>query len=77
MLRRHFLTVVCLTLVLAFGSVAWAETIVPQSALIPSTTYYTDLIGGGIGAPVIMTGGGVNANIGQSRNDDGFSGPIK
>ena len=49
---------------------------IPQSALIPSTTYYTDSIGGGIGSPLIMTGGGDAANVGQSRNDDGFSGPI-
>ncbi len=49
---------------------------IPQSALIPSTTYYTDLIGGGIGSALIMTGGGNAANVGFSRNDDGFSGPI-
>ena len=48
----------------------------PQSQLIPSTQYYTDLIGGGIGAPSIRTGGGNGANVGSSRNDDDFSGPI-
>jgi len=53
-----------------------AETQIPQSALSPSTQYYTDIIGGGIGNPLIMTGGGNAANVGQSRNDDGFSGPI-
>jgi hypothetical protein len=52
------------------------ETTIPQSALTPSTQYYTDIIGGGIGSALIMTGGGNAANIGQSRNDDGFSGPI-
>jgi hypothetical protein len=51
------------------------ETTIPQSALTPSTQYYTDIIGGGIGSALIMTGGGNAANIGQSRNDDGFSGP--
>jgi len=54
---------------------AVVETI-PQSALIPSTTYYTDQIGGGIGNALVMTGGGNAANVGQMRNDDGFSGPI-
>ncbi|HPF25604.1 MAG: PEP-CTERM sorting domain-containing protein [Steroidobacteraceae bacterium] len=49
---------------------------IPQSALIPSTQLYTDDIGGGIGSPVIMTDGGNAANPGQSRNDDGFRGPI-
>jgi hypothetical protein len=76
MLRRHSLTVVCLMLVLTIASVARAETIIPQSSLVSSTTYYTDLIGGGIGTPLIMTDGGSGANVGQSRNDDGFSGPI-
>jgi hypothetical protein len=52
------------------------ETTIPQSALTPSTQYYTDIIGGGIGSALIMTGGGNAANIGSSRNDDGFSGPI-
>src|SRR5688572_12635741 len=70
---KKFLTVVCLTLVLAFATVARAETIIPQSALIPSTTYYTDIIGGGIGSPLTMTDPG---NAGQMRNDDGYSGPI-
>lgn len=43
---------------------------------IPSGNYYTDVIGGGIGSALIMTGGGNAANVGGSRNDDGFSGPI-
>ena len=38
--------------------------------------YYTDVVGGGIGSALIMTGGGSGANVGSSRNDDGFSGPI-
>jgi hypothetical protein len=55
-----------------------AQTVVPQSALTPSGQLYTDVIGGGIGNIVVMTGGG-NANGAGSltgRNDDGFSGPI-
>ena len=51
---------------------------IPQSDLTPSTNYYTDTIGGGIGSVVVMTGGG-NANGAgdpSGRNDDGFSGPI-
>ena len=55
-----------------------AQTVIPQSALTPSTQYYTDGIGGGIGNIVVMTGGG-NANgagAASGRNDDGFSGPI-
>ena len=49
---------------------------IPNSALVPSTQLYTDVIGGGIGNALVMTGGGSGANVGQSRNDDGFSGPI-
>jgi hypothetical protein len=76
MRRKVFATVVWLMLI-STGSSLWAtETIIPQSSLVPSTTYFTDLIGGGIGSPLIMTGGGAGANVGQARNDDGFSGPI-
>lgn len=49
---------------------------IPQSALVPSTQLYTDDIGGGIGSALVMTGGGSGANVGGTRNDDGFSGPI-
>ncbi|HEY7252447.1 MAG TPA: PEP-CTERM sorting domain-containing protein [Methylomirabilota bacterium] len=51
---------------------------IPQSALVPSTTYYTDSIGGGLGDVVVTTGGGNAANIGlaSGRNDDGFRGPV-
>ena len=49
---------------------------IPDSSLAPSTQYYTDSIGGGIGTAAIMTGGGHAANVGASPNDDGFSGPI-
>ncbi len=52
--------------------------IIPKSALTPSNYYYTDLIGGGIGNIVVMTGGGSSPGIGDptGRNDDGFRGPI-
>lgn len=60
---------VALSLILMFGTLAQATTVIPQSALVSSTTYYTDTIGGGIGSALIVTGG-------VSRNDDGFSGPI-
>ncbi|MEP6834153.1 MAG: nidogen-like domain-containing protein [Gemmatimonas sp.] len=55
-----------------------AQTIVPQSALTPYGGYYTDLVGGGIGNVVVMTGGGNAPGVGlaSGRNDDGFSGPI-
>lgn len=61
----------------AFSTGALAtETTIPDSALVSSTQYYTDMIGGGIGTPLVMTGGGHDANVGGTRNDDGFSGPI-
>jgi hypothetical protein len=66
-----------LLLGLAMASVGGTDvTTIPNSALTPSTTYYTDTIGGGNGTPLIMTGGGNAANVGFSRNDNGFSGPI-
>jgi hypothetical protein len=73
---RHALAV-GVSLLLA-GLVPAAVTTVPDSNLVPSTGYYTDQIGGGIGNVVVMTGGGSNPGIGNpsGRNDDGFSGPI-
>jgi len=64
--------------ILAAGSwsVRAAVVTVPQSALVSSNNYYTDLIGGGIGNPLTMTGGGNAANVGGQRNDDGYSGPL-
>jgi len=55
-----------------------AQIVVPQSSLNASGQYYTDLIGGGIGNIVVMTGGGNASGIGNAtgRNDDGYSGPI-
>ncbi len=51
-----------------------AETTIPNSALIPSTTLYTS----NLGSIVVTTGGGNAANVGDpsGRNDDGYSGPI-
>jgi hypothetical protein len=51
---------------------------IPDSALTPSTSYYTDIIGGGLGTVMVTTGGGNAANVGDpsGRNDDGFRGPI-
>jgi hypothetical protein len=68
---------VAYSLTLVGGAQASVVTI-PDSALIPSTTYYTDSIGGGIGNIVVMTGGGSSPGIGDptGRNDDGFSGPV-
>lgn len=58
----------CLTAAaLAAAALAPAQasvTTIPTSALSPSTQYYTDLIGGGIGA------------VALGRNDDSYSGPL-
>ena len=50
------------------------ETVIPDSALIPSTSLYSSSFGN----VVVMTGGGNAPGIGDptGRNDDGFSGPI-
>jgi hypothetical protein len=81
MSRKSLLAVLIMTAVAAcMGGAPSAhavETVIPQSALVPSTNYYTDTIGGGIGDVVVMTGGGNAAGVGDptGRNDDGFSGP--
>lgn len=51
---------------------------IPASSLTPSTQYYTDIVGGGIGSIVVTTGGANAANVGATdgRNDDGFRGAI-
>jgi len=65
------------SLLCLFAGASQAGTItLPGSRLNPSDGYYTDMIGGGIGPALLMTGGGANANVGESANDDGFSGPI-
>ncbi|MGZ5232863.1 MAG: PEP-CTERM sorting domain-containing protein [Burkholderiales bacterium] len=66
-------------LLAAFVIPAYAAVItIPQSALTPSTQYYTDIIGGGIGSVVLTTGGGNANGVGDpsGRNDDGFNGPL-
>lgn len=47
-----------------------ALTIIPQSALVSSTGYYTDTLG----ANIVTTGGGNASNVGDpsGRNDDGY-----
>ena len=65
------------SLLCLFAGASRASTFtIPDVQLSPSNFYYTDLIGGGIGSPLVMTGGGATANVGGSPNDDGFSGPI-
>ena len=65
-------------ILVAGGQANAAVVDIPDSALVASTTYYTDTVGQGIGDVVVMTGGGNAANVGAAdgRNDDGFSGPI-
>lgn len=75
----HFARYATAALFVVSGSLAQAAlTTFPQSALVPTTQLYTDVIGGGIGNILVMTGGGNAPGIGDStgRNDDGFSGPI-
>lgn len=76
----RYLTVFTTGLVglMAFSSASAAVTTVPDAALVASTSYYTDQIGGGLGISMVSTGGGTNANVGapNGRNDDGFQGPI-
>ncbi len=67
--------ILCLMVLLSIQAGA-SVVVIPQYALIPSTVYYTEIIGGGIGSALVMTGGGYAANVGGTRNDDGFSGPI-
>ena len=60
------------------GTAQAVVTVFPQASLTPSTDYYTDRIGGGLGTSIVTTGGGNAANVGalDGRNDDGFQGPI-
>ncbi len=54
---------------------AWADvTVIPQSALTPTTTLYTT----NFGTRMVTTGGGNASNVGavDGRNDDGFRGAI-
>ena len=77
-MNRHLtLTPVALAFAAFIAPAYAAVTTIPQSALTPSTQYYTDIVGGGIGSVAVMTGGGNAANVGNAsgRNDDGFMGP--
>jgi len=73
---HKILSIVALTALIAPAQAAIEY--FPQSSLTPTTKLYTDVIGGGIGNVVEMTGGGNAAGVGDptGRNDDGFSGPI-
>ena len=73
----HLRGLITLSLILIIGGVIIAAvTTIPNSALISSTGYYTDQIGGGIGSAALMTGGGNGVTIGAAPNDDGFDGPL-
>jgi len=74
-MKSYLAAAIAMTMALAPPATATVVTIA-DSALTPSTQYYTDIIGGGIGTALTMTGGGSGANVGGTRNDDGFSGPI-
>jgi hypothetical protein len=65
-----------LALLATAGTVQATVITIPQSALVPSTTLWTTDLGISIGNALIMTGGGNAANVGGTRNDDGYSGPI-
>jgi len=63
-----------LATVLAAGSALAQVTTIPQSALQPTQSLFTNVFG----TQMVTTGGGNAANVGASdgRNDDGFRGPI-
>jgi len=50
------------------------DTVIPNSALVASTGYYTD----NLGQVMVTTGGGNAANVGDpsGRNDDGYRGAV-
>ena len=55
---------------LLYAAPSFAQTVIPDSALIPSVGYYTN----DLGPNIVTTGGGNAANVGNptGRNDDGF-----
>ena len=68
---KQFHYAAALVVACAIGTAASAATtVIPQSALIPTTDYYTNTLGPNI----VTTGGGNAANVGgtNGRNDDGF-----
>ncbi len=64
----------CSLLLTVLSAPLKSTTVIPDSALIPSTSLYTSSYGN----VVVMTDGGNAPGIGDptGRNDDGFSGPI-
>lgn len=71
MKRKGFYSIAVPLTVLAFATSAHAaETIIPQSALVSSSGFYTN----SFGPNIVTTGGGNAANVGvaSGRNDDGF-----
>ncbi len=71
-MRRNHAVYFCASVLLGAipSMLTAATTIIPQSALVASTSYYTDTLGPNI----VTTGGGNAANIGMAsgRNDDGY-----
>ncbi len=71
-MKRLYAHIAAAFLVAFMAPAQAAIDIFPQSSLTPTTQLYTN----SFGSAVLMTGGGNAANIGGSRNDDGYSGPI-
>ena len=67
---RPVLTLLAALSASLLATTGFAETVIPNSALIPSTGYYTN----DLGSNIVTTGGGNAANVGLAtgRNDDGF-----
>ncbi len=71
-MKKFWGVLLSLFLSFAMASVGGAEvTVIPQSALIPSTNYFTDTLG----SPVQWNGGAPRSSD-PIRNDDAFRGPI-
>jgi hypothetical protein len=72
---RRFKYAAAVAAVLLTSTAAHAAVItIPQSALVASSGYYTNDLGG----ISVTTGGGNGSNVGDpsGRNDDGFNGPV-
>jgi hypothetical protein len=74
--RSSLLAGAALALGLSLGAAGAqaAVTVIPQSALVASTGYYTN----DLGVISVTTGGGSSSNVGDpsGRNDDGWNGPV-
>lgn len=75
-MKNLALTTVVAAVLMAGAAAQAAVVTIPTSALTASTTLYTTDLGISIGEALIMTGGGNASNVGGTRNDDGYSGPI-